>query len=268
MTLKKCVWIGAAAGALFVAVQANAADLNGGFKDGPRMISAPFWTGLYLGVNGGYGWRQTDDQFSYAACVTDCQGDPYPAYAGIGAEGGFGGGQIGYSVQGALGTPWLVTGIEADFQGAGITGSGTDTLGENYKTSLDWFGTVRGRIGYAANNTLIYFTGGYAFGGLKQHAENNYYTPTAVYESDGTAGGYVLGGGLEYKFSPSWSLKAEYQYLNFGKNDAALVPNADYYPTTPPSSAAADSYKIGEDAFHTVRVGLNYWINPAQAPLK
>ena len=45
-------------------------------------------------------------------------------------------------------------------------------------------------------------------------------TVPASYDFNGTATGYVLGGGIEYKFSPSWSLKAEYQYLNFGKNDA------------------------------------------------
>jgi outer membrane immunogenic protein len=264
MTLKKCVWIGAAAGALFAAVQANAADLNGGFKDGPRMDPVPLWTGLYLGVNGGYAWRQKDDQFSYPINLDDPGNE---GFAGIGAEGGFGGGQIGYSVQGALGTPWLVTGIEADFQGGDIKGSGIDALSENLQTRLDWFGTVRGRLGYAASNTLFYFTGGYAYGRLKQHAENTDYTPTAVYESTVTAGGYVLGGGIEYKFNPSWSLKAEYQYMNFGKNDPALVPG-EYSPGTPPASAGADSYHLSDDAFHTVRVGLNYWINPAPVPLK
>ncbi len=65
MTLRKYVWMGAAAGALVIAAQASAADLNGGFKDSPRAFQAPMWTGLYLGVNGGYAWRQTDDQFSY-----------------------------------------------------------------------------------------------------------------------------------------------------------------------------------------------------------
>ena len=262
MTLRKYVWMGAAAGALVIAAQASAADLNGGFKDSPRAFQAPMWTGLYLGVNGGYGWRDTSDQFSYAACsANDCPPYGYDAFGGIGADGGFGGGQIGYSWQGFLGMQPLVAGIEADFQGADIKGSGTasgDGWSENYKTNLDWFGTVRGRLGYTAGPALLYFTGGFAFGGLKHHAEDSYYAPNAVYESNDTVTGYVLGGGIEYKFNPSWSLKAEYQYLNFGKNDPALVPNDAYYPTPPAS----------DDAFHTVRVGLNYWISPAYAPLK
>jgi outer membrane immunogenic protein len=266
MTFKKLVRMGAAVGALIFAVQANAADLNGGsFKGSPDAFAAPMWNGFYVGVNGGYGWRDTSDQFAYGVCpgTPGCQGT-YPAYGGIGANGGFGGGQIGYSRQGILGTPWLVAGIEADIQGAGISGSGTDLYGEPFKTNLDWFGTVRGRAGYAASNTLIYFTGGFAFGGLSQHAEDATYTPTAVYSSDATVTGYTLGGGVEYKFNPSWSVKAEYQYLNFGKNDPGFASGG----AGSPASALADGFKLGEDAFHTVRVGVNYWVGPAYMPLK
>jgi outer membrane immunogenic protein len=267
MTLRKYVWMGAAAGALVIAAQASAADLNGGFKDSPRAFQAPMWTGLYLGVNGGYAWRQTDDQFSYPAGVG------YDAFGGIGADGGFGGGQIGYSWQGFLGMPLFVAGIEADIQGADIQGSGTASgtnpaWAESYKANLDWFGTVRGRLGYAAGPALLYFTGGFAFGGLKQHAEDatTIYPDVATYDGNSTVTGYVLGGGIEYKFNPSWSLKAEYQYLNFGKNDistTAAAVNAGALATM-----SSDGYKIGDDAFHTVRVGLNYWVSPAYAPLK
>ncbi len=266
MTLGKLIRIGAAAlGALTVSMNADAADLNGygGYKGGPG-YAAVNWSGLYIGANGGYAWRDTSDQFAYAACAS-CG---YPAYGGIGADGGFGGGQIGYNLQSIFGTPSLVAGIEADIQGAGISGSATDQFGETFKTNLDWFGTVRGRIGYAANSTLFYFTGGFAFGGLRQHGEDNTDPNlTANYDFNGTVTGYVLGGGIEYKFSPSWSLKAEYQYLNFGKNNAttsAAAADPAYYGAT----ASADGYKVSDDAFHTVRVGVNYWVSPAYMPLK
>ena len=74
----------------------------------------------------------------------------------------------------------------------------------------------------------------------------------------------MLGGGIEYKFSPSWSLKAEYQYLNFGKNDPAFISGGAGSPAT----ASAVGYNIGDDAFHTVRVGVNYWVSPAYMPLR
>jgi outer membrane immunogenic protein len=236
MTLRKYLWIGAAAGALLGAAQANAADLNRGYKDTPMEVAPAMWSGLYVGANGGYAWRQTDDLFSMTG------------FAGIGSEGGFGGGQIGYLWRGLLGAPSLVFGLEADFQGADIKGGATSG-GLDYSTNLDWFGTVRGRVGFTAGNAMLYSTGGFAFGGLKQHAENG-----AVHDFDDTVTGYDLGGGIEYKFSPSWSVKAEYQYMNFGKNE--------------PAGAAADGISVSDDAFHTARLGINYWVNPGYAPLK
>lgn len=257
MTLGKLLRMGAAAGTLLVAFQANAADLgarSGGYKDGPMAYAVPTWTGFYVGINGGYGWRDTGDQFAYPAGVD------YPAYDGIAAEGGFGGGQIGYNWQGFAGMPSIVTGIEADIQGSGISRTDVNTIAETYKTNLDWFGTVRGRVGFSAGNGLVYFTGGFAYGGLNLYAQDNTF---AIYESDGTVTGYVLGGGTEYKINPSWSLKAEYQYLNFGKNDPAFASGDPTYP-----AASGDGYKITDDAYHTVRVGLNYWVNPAYERLK
>ena len=266
MTFKKLVRMGAAVGALTFAIQANAADLNSGsFKDAPAAFALPQWSGFYVGLNGGYGWRETDDQFAYAGCSADCRGgSTWPTFGGIGADGGFGGGQIGYSWQGISGASSFVAGIEADIQGSGIADKVVSVPGETFENSLDWFGTVRGRAGYAASNALIYFTGGFAYGGLRQHTEDNSFTPTAVYKSVGAVTGYVLGGGVEYKFNPSWSLKAEYQYLNFGKHDPALVSG----PRGAPATMAADANVVGDDAFHTVRVGLNYWLNPVYLPLK
>ncbi len=268
MTIVNLVRMGAAAGALIVGVQANAADLSaygggdGGYKDGPVYPSS-IWSGFYAGVNGGYGWRQPSDQFAYPAGVS-LAGVPYPAFGGIGAQGGFGGGQLGYNWQSFFGTPALVAGFETDIQGAGIGDKTVNSLSETFKTNLDWFGTVRGRLGYSSYNALLYFTGGFAYGGLRQHGEDNTYAISTVYESSGTVTGYVLGGGIEYKFNPAWSLKAEYQYLDFGKHDAPFVSGD---PTANPS-IQTDASKLTDDAFHTVRIGLNYWVSPAYEPLK
>src|SRR5208337_2426615 len=138
-------------------------------------------------------------------------------FGGLSPSGGFGGGQIGYNWQGIL-HPHLVLGAEADIQGAGIEDKGTDKFGDPYKSHLDFFGTVRGRIGYAMDSSLFYFTGGFAYGGIKNEVDFPYFSG-ASYIKDTTATGYVLGGGWEYKFSPAWSAKAEYQYINLGKND-------------------------------------------------
>ncbi len=70
-------------------------------------------------------------------------------------SGGFGGGQIGYNWQGLFGySPWVL-GVEADFQGSGISDS-IGYGGDYLQTSLNWFGTVRGRVGYSFGPALLY----------------------------------------------------------------------------------------------------------------
>ena len=103
----------------------------------------------------------------------------------LSTEGGFGGGQLGYNLQ----RDRFVFGIETDIQGAAIKGNTYSeaiiananpalTLpaletGAGAKSTLDWFGTVRGRLGYSAGNalffgnTLLYATGGFAYGGVR-----------------------------------------------------------------------------------------------------
>lgn len=234
------------AGALALGIcSADAADLYSGPAYGGGAYSpANSWTGFYAGVNGGYAF------------------DALGKHGGIEDDGGFGGGQIGYNWQGALGlSRMLVLGIEADFEGADIYSSGNGTLrnlstGVTYpdfhKKSADDFGTVRGRIGLARERMLFYFTGGFAYG-----EESNSFLNLSnqnFYKAVGTQTGYVLGGGVEYKISPSWSLKAEYQYVDLNKDR----------PTD-----SAGGYVITKDTeLNTVRGGINFHFNSPLDPLK
>ncbi len=225
---------------------ANAADMYrgepGGYKDGPVYSPVAGWNGLYVGVNGGYGW--TSDSSNSAS-------DFSPA-------GGFGGGQIGYNWQGALGHHHLVLGVEADIQGADISDSISASDGRNsasLKQSLNWFGTVRGRVGYAMDRTLVYATGGFAFGGVETTGAVNF--PGLAAASGGaneTQTGYVLGGGIEHKLSPSWSLKGEYQFLSLDASDKI---------TGPLGLGSNDRTEV-----HTIRAGLNYHVGNSYEPLK
>jgi outer membrane immunogenic protein len=236
---------------------ANAADMyggpvGGGYKDGPS-YAVINWSGFYAGINGGGAWSDSSDQLAA------------PGYfGGLSPSGGFGGGQIGYNWQGIF-HPHIVVGIEVDIQGAGISDKGFDYNGYGiYKSELDYFGTVRGRIGYALDTSLIYFTGGFAYGGIKNVVNWGGSAPGAdgYYVKDTTATGYVLGAGWEYKFSPAWSAKIEYQYINLGKNDPVDVSALGNGPYT------ANGGIVHDDAFHTVRAGINYFFAPAYAPLK
>ncbi len=210
-----------------LALSANAADMyRGGLKDGPPppmpvAIAAPTWTGFYVGVNGGYGWAASDGLLS--------------------PEGGFGGGQIGYNWQGLFGYSPLVIGLETDFQGSGISDSAVDVLGNSIENSLNWFGTVRGRVGYAIGPTLVYATGGFAYGQVKSKGN----LAGLAYDISETQTGYTVGGGVEYKWNPAWSVKAEYLYINL---DASNLNGAG-----PLNASTSDRSDV-----NIVRVGLNY----------
>ncbi len=244
------VWVTALA---FAAVgQANAADMyrpsEGGYKDGPAYAGVN-WAGFYAGVNGGYGWSPFSDQIKNT--VFD------PPATGVSPGGGFGGGQIGYNWQGMM-LPHLVLGVEADIQGSGIN----DTLKDNYakySSSIDWFGTVRGRVGYSFDRALVYATGGLAYGSVNNEIAIIDNIPNHTYKKSGVDTGYVLGGGLEYQVAPAWSIKAEYQYLNLGKSD----PVYHNFPWSGFTGA-----KVEDDAFHTVRAGINYHIGNTYESLK
>jgi outer membrane immunogenic protein len=230
---------------------ANAADMyrapeGVSSKDTP--YAAANWGGWYVGVNGGYAWAG-NKQF----VDTDPGSTPF---SGLSSEGGFGGGQVGYNLQGFV-HPNLVIGIEADIQVAGIGDKGKSES-YDYKSNLDYFGTARGRVGYAYGSALLYFTGGFAYGGIEK-VTNTYGSYFRDAKLDAVATGYVLGGGLEYQLTPKWSLKAEYQYLNFGKNDVCAQPAFQCFGASNP---------IKDDDYHTFRVGLNHHFMPAYEPLK
>jgi outer membrane immunogenic protein len=203
-------------------------SVNAGGYENPYGTAAT-WTGFYIGVNGGYGWTANTQP-----------GDLQPS-------GGFAGGQIGYNMQ--FGGRWVL-GVEADFQGAGISDK-VDLGFVSAENSLNWFGTVRGRIGYAMDRTLVYFTGGFAFGEVESKGQL-FGSPFDIHE---TQTGYVLGGGLEYKFSPAWSVKGEYEFISL---DASNLSGPG-----PLSGGNTDRSEV-----HTIRFGVNYHFGQDYGPIK
>jgi outer membrane immunogenic protein len=181
------------------------------------------WQGLYLGVNAGYAWGN-DNAASFNGGV-----------GALNPDGWFGGGQIGYNAQFNA----LVLGLEADLQGADISDTTALSGGlTQVTTDIEWFSTLRGRVGYAAGPALLYVTGGWAFADLNQSVS----APGVGISSDDWETGYTVGGGIEWAFAPNWSLKSEYLYIDLG--DQTLSSPAGTYTT--------------ETDFHTARVGLNY----------
>src|SRR5262249_6574018 len=179
------------------------------------------------------------------------------------------GGQIGYNWQGVW-HPHLVLGIEADIEGSGIqdsfSGRSINQFNDRLsaKKDLDWFGTVRGRVGYAFDNVLVYGTGGFAFGGVKNNLVDVLTvapTGTVNLSKDSTETGYVVGGGIEYMVSPRWSVKAEYQFIDLGNYKLSA-------PEVPPSGSRVFTTNKIDNTFNTVRAGVNYHVGNVYEPLK
>ncbi len=118
-----------------------------------------------------------------------------------------------------------------------------DTNFGQASANIDWFSTVRGRVGYAAGPTLLYFTGGLAFADVDYSVSGTGPGGAFAMSSDKIETGYTLGGGLEWAFAPNWSLKSEYLYVDLG----------DETVTSPGGVSSTTDLD-----FHTVRVGLNY----------
>jgi len=248
---------------LIGAVSALAEDLPRGYTRAPAMIaSVPDWSGWYVGANAGYGWggsrtgtfRSTNDIFYYGSALDSGY---LPTNYGARHDGGFGGAQAGYNIQSDL---WLI-GLEADIQGADIgraanssfpgSGLGIVPSASEGRDHIDWFGTLRGRVGIVADRVLFYGTGGFAYGGVKSSfrtSDPGNIEPTFG-SSGGTRVGWAAGAGIEWSFAANWSVKAEYLHVDLGSTD---VTGASL---TSPRSLIV--YRYDHD-FDAVRLGINY----------
>jgi outer membrane immunogenic protein len=242
---------------------ASAADLP--IKAAPMAVAVYSWGGWYAGVNAGYAWNNSSGNlvsFSTAPPAIDftaaVTAGGTPSFLGAKHEGGFGGAQVGYNWQM---TKWLF-GLEADIQGADIGQTSTVTFpggggivpsASTGRDHLNWFGTVRGRIGITANKVLVYGTGGLAFGGTSTSV-TNVFTPgtagTFAGNSSNTSFGWAAGVGLEWGFAPKWSLKGEYLHVDLGSSNTTMLDPVNF-------PGAFATYRFNH-TLDTVRAGVNY----------
>jgi outer membrane immunogenic protein len=244
--MRKLIGAAVIAAALAMAGSAQAADMP---LKAPVVVAPFTWTGIYLGINAGYGNSTSDgDQYcTNPAGIVSGVGCWRPNSAAVSPSGGFVGGQLGGNYQ----TGMFVWGVEADIQVAHINGSSTLndsccfpifglplTTGVLTRTqNLDWFGTVRGRLGLAIwDRTLVYGTGGVMFG--EEVLNSNLVFPLVGYQAQtsSTHTGWVAGGGIEYAFTDRISAKVEGLYYNMGSEtiaaSTAVAPNTIYTDTT------------------------------------
>jgi len=217
------------------------------------------WNGLYAGLNfgGGIGRAVTSYKFYPPSTLTPITDTPNTIRATD--NGVFAGGQFGYLWQ----RDHFVFGGESDLQYSFMSGSGslTDVIVEN-GTPLEpatisgrqmnrWFGTTRARVGFALPfKTLVYGTGGMAYADLRDSA-NLVYTngisyPASIHK---WKGGWVIGGGMEYKLKTRWSLHGEYLYYNLGQLHFQSPMNMD--------TGFINKYNMGANG-HLFRAAFNY----------
>jgi len=206
------------------------------------------WTGFYIGANAGMS----------AANVTATWSDANGVYSvdhGHGA-GFSGGGQAGFNFQ--MPTSNFVGGVEADFQGSTLDAVYADYGPDlNFGTRINWWGTVRGRLGIAIANFLPFVTGGVAYGSLTNHYYDpvTYYPPTVINANWSTTRvGWTVGGGVEAALAPNVALNVEYLYTDLG-SWASGNAQLDAVSGSPPIVATVLA------KFSTFRVGIDWKLN-------
>lgn len=227
---------------------------------------APTWTGFYIGGHGGWATGKAEGDLGYndpsfpgvsAADVFS------PVHRSINVDGFLAGGQVGFNWQ-APGSSWIF-GVEGDGSWADINGSGKFSANLNpdgnpiwnTDVKVKWLSTVRGRLGYALTDTLMaYGTGGVAFGGSSGHNSVVYDPPgieLARGDADATHVGWTAGAGLEWMLGQHWSIKAEYLYVDLGKENLNFVGTQDNAPIVYRTDSFSPEFKL-----HVFRGGLNF----------
>ena len=243
---------------------ASAADMQLKAPVVPAPVSGYNWGGWYAGGNVGYGWGTSSDP---NVSFFDPAGPGFVNFASYFGAGGnvtpnlntggvIGGGQIGYNW--TLAPSW-VGGVVTDFQGSGIKASATNTVTpaaigittfQSNSEQIDWFGTVRAKLGYAQNNWLLYGTGGMAYGRVA--TSGSFVIPGALNltgSNDTTKVGWAAGAGLDYGLTSNWIVGVEYLYVDLGR-----VSYTETQPALTPSSLTIGN----RAAAQIVRASLDY----------
>ncbi len=291
------------------------------FADGYSSKYAPYerpfsWSGFYVGANGGYSWGQSNNDWNIFAPADNSNigffpnGDPTTcpptgnAFCASGSDrnklnGAIGGVQTGHNWQ----TGKFLAGVETDFQLSGQKGDqlfstsglvngtfpfvpGSGTVSAAYSEQLEWFGTLRGRVGVTADRVLFYATGGLAYGRVTvDGSANNTVTfprgpcsttpcqfPLGSFSNDVTKVGWTLGGGVEAALGGHWSVKAEYLYVDLGTVNTTFATLTQ--GPIPLCGGRCTFFDAGTGTIHSritdniVRVGINYHFGGREADVR
>jgi outer membrane immunogenic protein len=203
---------------------------SGVLPGSPSLFAPPqhVWTNIYVGLNAGGAFGDFSASAKYGPLTADL--------GSVRGSGFAGGGQVGAQIQ----YGHVVYGIEGDFQGSAQDHSNTYgalTVSEK----MPWFSTIRGRVGWALDNVLLYGTGGMAIVDGKISAT----AYSVTYSKEDSKIGWTAGGGVEWAFAPHWTAKVEYLYLDSTNIEIANIGGLEV---------------DGRIRDNIVRGGINYYI--------
>jgi outer membrane immunogenic protein len=244
------------AAAALLASSALAADM-------PLKAVAPAtaydWSGLYGGGVAGGAWGTTDSSDPGLGILGILANVPViQTTSSSGFVGGFEGGsryQLGK----------LVVGTEADIAWGKVDGTSTTSFGPASASTLfarsigantNWVGTATSTIGIAHDRWLIFGKAGAAYAHTNFTDNWTFAGGLPAFSGTGTTNrvGWTAGTGVEWALWTNWSLKAEYDYLDFGTRAVAI--NGTVLPTVanfPVSTGLQDTTHINQ-----FKAGLNW----------
>ncbi len=223
--MKKVLIAAIAAPAILCGAMAQAADLPprsapNAYYDAPTYAPGYNWTGFYLGGNAALGWGgYNGGGISYFG---------HPVGGAFGVTGG-------YNFQSGN----LLVGLEGDYAWSHLSDARSPLPGAAASGQVTNIDTIRGRVGYVSDRTLVFLTGGYAGADIR----GTLVSSSLLADETRYANGLALGLGLEYAFSQHVSAKAEYLYT--------ALYGANYFGGSP-------SFITSGANINLLRAGLNY----------
>jgi outer membrane immunogenic protein len=213
----------------------------------PAVLPVYNWAGVYVGINGGWGWGN-------AKYTANAIGGFQGTTGSLSDNGGVVGGTIGANFQADA----FVFGVEGDWDYSAINTGTTSTIctfSGNCQTGNNWLATARGRAGWAVDRVLLYLTAGGAFANV----QTNFNGVTTTH----TQAGWTAGAGIEWAFADNWTAKVEYLYVNLGNGNVNCATTACTNASTPigglpPGPPIPVSVTLTENL---IRAGVNFKFN-------
>lgn len=257
------------------ALPASAADIvyNEPMAPSPSYSDTSFsaapvaqWTGAYAGVQAGGAFNTDSGPFTST-------GSSFTGGDGNSDSGLIGGVHVGYDQQldnilvGAVADINLVDAKSSSSFGITNAAGGVDRFSSS--SDIDYIGTVRGKVGVAADRIAVYATGGLAYAKLDTSTSGPGQfvgSPTAgatpatygvIASTDKDEVGYAVGAGVDYLAAQNLSFGVEYLYQDLGSANTTVT-----FAGT--NAAAGQNFTSSSNTdlnFHTIQAKAAYRFN-------